>query len=134
VTVAAPGPVRGRWDRSRLDQVATNLLSNAMKYGKGRPIEVAVERAGEVARLVVSDRGIGIDAADHARIFERFERAAPDRQYGGMGLGLWISREILARLGGTIGVQSRVGEGARFVVELPAGEAAGSGSAAGSAA
>jgi PAS domain S-box-containing protein len=120
VDVAAAGPVRGRWDRSRLDQVATNLLSNAMKYGKGRPIRIDVAREAGLARLAVADHGIGIDAADHARIFERFERAAPERQYGGMGLGLWISREILARMGGTIRVESRLGEGARFVVELPA--------------
>lgn len=119
IHVRAEEPCVGRWDRSRLDQVITNLLGNAMKYGAGRPIEVAVEREGQVARLLVADQGIGIAPEHQAQIFERFQRVA-DRRYGGLGLGLYIVRKILTAMGGTIEVRSRLGAGATFVVELPA--------------
>lgn len=131
VEVAAPSPVVGLWDRSRLDQVATNLLSNAIKYGKGRPIRIEVGAEGGRARLAVTDHGVGVDPADHERIFQRFERAASPHDFGGLGLGLWIVREILVRVGGTVRVDSRAGAGACFVVELPQGAAdAAAGSAA----
>lgn len=112
-------PLAGRWDRSRLDQVVTNLLSNAMKYGQGRPIEVTTESTAGGVRLRVRDEGIGISAEDQARIFERFERAVPDRHYGGLGLGLWISKQIVTWLGGHIHVESAQGHGSSFTVELP---------------
>ncbi|HET9594986.1 MAG TPA: PAS domain-containing sensor histidine kinase [Anaeromyxobacteraceae bacterium] len=117
--VWAPPGVVGRWDRNRLDQVVTNLVSNAIKYGKGKPVAVRVERGAGVARLAVADQGIGIDPAHHELIFQRFERAVSGAEFGGMGLGLWITREILRRLEGTARVESRLGHGARFVVELP---------------
>jgi signal transduction histidine kinase len=116
VKVAHP---HGRWDRNRLDQVVTNLLSNAVKYGAGHPIEVAVEDHGPSAHLVVRDHGIGIDGDAQARIFERFERAVSSRHYGGLGLGLWISRQIVQAHGGSIAVESEAGAGARFEVMLP---------------
>ena len=112
--------VVGVWDRSRLDQVLSNLLGNAIKYGAGKPIAVRVERAAVGARLSVADHGIGIAAEAQARIFERFERAVSERNFGGLGLGLWIARNIVESHGGTIAVDSRPGEGARFTVELPA--------------
>jgi GAF domain-containing protein/anti-sigma regulatory factor (Ser/Thr protein kinase) len=112
-------PLPGQWDRSRLDQVVTNLLSNAMKYGQGHPIEVTTESSPERVRLRVRDEGIGISAEDQARIFERFERAVPDRHYGGLGLGLWISKQIVTWLGGHIHVESEQGHGSSFTVELP---------------
>jgi signal transduction histidine kinase len=118
VDVTAGEPVTGAWDRSRLDQVVSNLLSNAIKYGAGKPISVAVEANGHTARLSVSDHGIGIAPGDHERVFQRFERAI-EKGFSGMGLGLWITREIVTRLGGSIRVDSRLGEGARFTVELP---------------
>lgn len=132
VEVLAPAPVPGRWDRTRLEQVTTNLLSNAIKYGKGRPIRVEVRAVDGRARLEVVDHGIGVDPADHERIFQRFERAASPHEFGGLGLGLWIVREILVRLGGSVRVESRLGTGACFVVELPldALDAAAAGSAA----
>lgn len=111
--------VRGTWDRLRLEQVLTNLLTNAMKYGAGRPIDVEVRRDGARAVLTVRDRGIGIPEADQERIFERFERAVERRRYGGLGLGLWICRSAVEVHGGRIRVESRPGEGATFVVELP---------------
>src|SRR5207237_880066 len=88
VTLCADSPVIGHWDRSRLDQVVTNLLSNAWKYGKGRPVEVTVLRDGASACLTVRDEGIGIVAADQARIFGLLERAVTSYEFGGLGLGL----------------------------------------------
>jgi signal transduction histidine kinase len=118
---ATPGLV-GRWDRLRVDQVVTNLLANALKYGQGRPVELRAGVDGERAVLRVRDHGIGIPADAQQRIFERFERAVSGRHYGGFGLGLWIVRRILQELGGTIQVQSAPGQGATFTVELPVAE------------
>ncbi|WP_437593732.1 AAA family ATPase [Sorangium sp. So ce1000] len=112
-------PVVGQWDPDRLEQVVTNLLSNAMKYGAGRPILIGLRRQADRALLVVRDEGIGIAEADQGRIFERFERAVSVRNFGGLGLGLYIARSIVASHGGSIRVQSRPGAGATFVVELP---------------
>ncbi len=113
------GPVVGRWDPLRVEQVVTNLVSNAAKYGAGRPIELRVDGDGETARLVVRDQGIGIAPEDQARIFERFERAAPSRHYGGLGMGLYIARQIVEAHGGSIRVASAPGAGSTFTVELP---------------
>jgi signal transduction histidine kinase len=113
--------VIGRWDRLRVDQVVSNLLSNAIKYGPGRPVEVDLQRLGKSARLVVRDHGIGISAQDQERIFQRFERAVSIQHYGGFGLGLWISRQLVDNLGGSIAVHSEPGLGSTFVVELPLG-------------
>jgi signal transduction histidine kinase len=113
------GPAVGLWDRLRLDQVVTNLVSNAVKYGPGRPITVTVRTTDEDrVALVVRDEGIGIPPEAQERIFERFERAVTERHYGGFGLGLWIVRRILEVLGGTIRVESSPGQGATFTVEL----------------
>jgi len=115
------GEIRGHWDRLRLEQVVTNLLTNAIKYGAGKPIDVAVERAPSLARLTVRDQGIGISAEDQARIFQRFERAVSTRHFGGFGLGLWISKNLVEAHGGRIHVVSQPGAGATFTVELPTG-------------
>jgi signal transduction histidine kinase/PAS domain-containing protein len=122
-TIAVKGDASlvGEWDRARLDQVATNLVSNAIKYGQAQPIEIRAERAGDVARLSVRDSGIGIAAADQVRIFGRFERAAEGLKYAGSGLGLWIVRQIVEGMGGSIRVRSEEGRGATFIVELPLG-------------
>lgn len=109
----------GRWDRTRLDQVLTNLVSNAIKYGAGRPIDVRVNGDQHEAWIEVRDHGIGIANEDRERIFGRFERAVSERNYGGLGLGLWISRQITDALGGTISVDSTPGQGTTFMVRLP---------------
>ena len=119
LTVNAPEGVVGFWDRLRLDQVLSNLLTNAMKFGAGEPIEVSVAARGETALMTVTDHGIGIHDDDQRRIFERFERAVSSESYPGMGLGLWITREIVEAHGGRISVESRPGAGARFRVALP---------------
>jgi PAS domain S-box-containing protein len=119
LALALDGPVVGRWDRLRLEQVVANLLSNAIKYGAGRPIELRVEGDDETARLVVRDQGIGIAPADQARISERFERAASSRHYAGLGMGLYITRQILAAHGGSVRVASAPGAGSTFTVKVP---------------
>ena len=117
------GAVKGRWDAMRLDQVLTNLLSNAIKYGQGRPIAVEIEpsAAGDVVSVRVRDHGLGIAPEHQARIFERFERVVPDRHLGGIGLGLWIARQFIEIMGGTISVASTINEGSTFSVTLPVG-------------
>ena len=111
--------VIGTWDRSRLDQVFTNLVSNALKFGPGQPIEVAVATHQGRAKLTVRDHGCGIPGDRLPQIFDRFERAASVSSYGGLGLGLYISNQIVLALGGTITVQSELGVGSTFVVTLP---------------
>ena len=96
-----------------------NLLTNAMKFGAGKPISVTVSREGDHARLTVGDRGPGISAADQARIFDRFYRAVSAEHFGGLGLGLHIGKGIVQSHGGDIGVESEPGHGALFVVQLP---------------
>ncbi|HTN86462.1 MAG TPA: PAS domain-containing sensor histidine kinase [Sorangium sp.] len=115
----ADAPVVGMWDRARLEQVVTNLVLNAIKYGRGTPIEISVAAEGEMAKLVVADRGIGIDASRVPYIFERFERGVSAQHYGGLGLGLYISHRIVIAHGGSIRVESELGAGAAFIVDLP---------------
>jgi light-regulated signal transduction histidine kinase (bacteriophytochrome) len=117
----AAGNLRGNWDRFRLDQVLTNLLSNALKYGQGKPVDVVLRGEEDCVRCTVGDHGIGISPAAQLRIFDRFERAAPPK-FAGLGLGLWIVRQIVERHGGTIEVQSEPGSGASFTFTLPRGE------------
>lgn len=121
IRLRAGGPCVGSWDRMRLDQVVSNLLTNAIKYGGGQPIDVELEAPadGALVHLVVRDQGIGIAPEHQRRIFERFERAASARHYGGFGLGLWITRQIVEASGGTISVESELGRGSTFTVELP---------------
>lgn len=115
---AEPGLV-GHWDRGRIEQVLSNLISNAVKYGPCAPIHIDVRRVDGSAEITVRDRGIGIPPEAQARIFERFERAVSVRQYGGFGLGLWIARQIIEAHQGSISVESRPGQGSTFRVRLP---------------
>jgi PAS domain S-box-containing protein len=120
-TFAQPsgGEIVVRCDRYRIEQVVTNLLTNALKYGAGKPIEVHLDRAGDEVCLCVRDHGIGIAPDDQTRIFERFERAVPASSVSGLGLGLYIVRQIVEGHGGSVSVQSRLGEGSEFTVRLP---------------
>jgi signal transduction histidine kinase len=121
LTLRADAPVEGLWDRLHLEQVLGNLLSNALKYGAGAPIEIEVIADGPRARVVVRDHGIGIAPEAQARIFERFTRATESHSYKGLGLGLWIVRQLVEASAGTITVESQRGAGATFTVDLPRG-------------
>jgi PAS domain S-box-containing protein len=120
VTFDLGGPVVGRWDRLRLDQVVSNLLSNAMKYGgESKAIELRVGDCATGVEISVRDHGAGISPEDQERIFERFERLISVRHFGGFGLGLWIVRQIVEAHGGRVRVHSTPGEGSTFTVEVP---------------
>jgi signal transduction histidine kinase len=123
VTVSTTGDLVGHWDPVRLEQVITNLLSNAIKFGKGKPVEIAADSAHGRVRVRVTDHGIGIKPAMLTKIFHRFERAVEARHYGGLGLGLHIAKTIVEGLGGTLTVESQVGHGSTFTVDLPGLEA-----------
>jgi len=113
--------VTGLWDRGRLEQILLNLLSNALKYGAGRPVRIEVTADGKWAHLSVKDEGRGLREEDRSRVFERFERAISASEASGLGLGLYITREIVQAHGGVITVESRLGEGSTFTVTLPLG-------------
>jgi PAS domain S-box-containing protein len=126
VTLHAPRPVPGRWDQLRIEQVITNIVVNAAKYGQGKPIAVSVEGDDALARVLVVDQGIGIATEDQARIFEKFERAPPTAELvRGLGLGLYIARQIVQSHGGRILLRSSTGSGSTFTVELPRATAQG---------
>jgi predicted ATPase/signal transduction histidine kinase len=119
VSVEQAAPVVGWWDVERLHQLVLNLLSNAAKFGAGKPIEIRVEAGPARAQLSVIDHGIGIAPEGRERIFERYQRGAAGEHYGGLGLGLHICSHIAREHGGSIVVESEPGQGATFTVELP---------------
>jgi signal transduction histidine kinase len=111
--------IHTRADKFRLDEAIGNVISNAIKYGGGKPVDIQLKTKGDKALLVVQDRGIGIPVEDLERIFGRFERTAVSRNYGGLGLGLFIAHQIIEQHAGSIKAESRSGGGARIVIELP---------------
>ncbi|MCY1078339.1 sensor histidine kinase [Archangium lansingense] len=117
--LACADPIPGECDRQCFERIVCALLSNAIKFGAGAPIFVRLEAQAERVRLQVVDHGIGVAPEDHARIFERLERAVDARHYGGLGLGLWLARQSAEVLGGDISVESEPGRGSTFTVELP---------------
>lgn len=112
-------PLEGVWDSTLVERLLGQLLSNALKFGQRRPVVVSLAREHGEAVLGVQDFGVGVDPADQARIFERFERAVSSRHHGGLGLGLWVAREIAHKLGGEIELHSERGLGATFQIRLP---------------
>jgi signal transduction histidine kinase len=118
VTITAAGDTTGQWDRSRLEQLISNLLENARRYAPG-PVELAVHGAGDRVTLDVRDHGPGIEPKDLPRIFERFSRARAQDDNKGFGLGLWIVSQLASHHGGTVAARSAPGEGACFTVTLP---------------
>ena len=119
VNLNAESPVVGLWDEFRIEQVVSNLLTNALRYGAKSPIDVSVYVEGENAIVEVRDQGIGISEENQQRIFQQFERVSAKHAVAGLGLGLFISEQIVAAHGGKITVQSALGEGAVFRVSLP---------------
>ncbi|MDC0716717.1 PAS domain S-box protein [Nannocystis bainbridge] len=114
-----PACIEGHWDRTRVEQIVRNLLSNALKYGAGKPIDIGLVTGPQHVVLSVRDRGIGISLADQARVFQRFERAVSGRHYGGFGVGLWVTRHAAEAMGGSVSVESVPDVGSTFHVRLP---------------
>lgn len=117
--LVAEHPVQGSWDEFRIEQVLSNLLTNALRYGAKSPVDVRVYSQRGEARVEVQDHGIGISEENQKRIFQQFERVSANQAVAGLGLGLFISEQIITAHGGTIEVESRIGEGALFRVCLP---------------
>lgn len=112
-------PVLGMWDKSRIEQLIENLLSNALKYGSGKPVTISLVSRGKFAEITVEDEGIGISPSDHGRIFGPFERAVSKDHYSGFGIGLWVVHQIVEAHGGTISLKSALGTGSQFTTLLP---------------
>jgi len=123
VTYNGPDELQGTWDAAKVDQIFTNLLNNALRYGAGKPVSISLRtterETRSYAEVIFADRGIGIPAASHGLIFEKFEKITGAGKAPGLGLGLYIAREIARHHGGDIQVQSRPGEGSKFTLELP---------------
>lgn len=115
--VEGPAPVM--MDEFRIEQVLANLLTNALRYGGGKPVSVRVAAEGEQVRAEVRDQGLGISEEDQGRVFEQFERVSGTSVAQGLGLGLFISEQIVQAHGGRIELSSRLGEGSCFSVVLP---------------
>jgi signal transduction histidine kinase len=113
-------PLMGRWDPLRVEQIVVNLISNAMKFGPGKPVTVSLTRRDGAAVLSVRDEGPGIPPADRERIFDRFFRSDVGRGIAGLGLGLSIVRDLAHAMGGSVAVASEPGHGSEFMVSLPA--------------
>lgn len=124
LSLSLPPSAPGRWDRMRLEQIVTNLLSNAIRYGAGAPIEVRVSLPGDDVELVVEDHGVGIPPEEQPKVFDRFERANGARSAGGFGVGLWLVRKLCTAMGGSVRVESELGEQTTFTVTLPRGRGA----------
>jgi len=121
LSVSTPATLPGRWDRLALEQIVSNLISNAIKFGAGAPIDVSLEGKQDTSvQFEVHDRGIGIADVDQERIFGRFERLASAPGHpAGAGVGLWLVRGLVETHGGTISVRSEPAKGATFTVVLP---------------
>jgi len=123
ITLDAPQPVDGWWDEFRIEQVVVNLLTNALRYGGGKPVEVGLSATPDGARIEVRDHGIGISEQDQQRIFQQFERGGGGKSADGLGLGLYITRQLVEAHGGKISVSSEPGQGSIFRLDLPQGRA-----------
>ncbi len=119
IKIYKKGSIIGKWDKVRIEQVIINLLTNAIKYGNNKPIEVRLEKSDHTARLVIRDQGIGIPKKLQKKIFDRFERAVANKEYQGLGVGLYITNQIIAAHRGSIMVSSKEGKGSTFIIELP---------------
>jgi two-component system OmpR family sensor kinase len=119
VRITVEDGVSALCDPMAIEQIVENLLSNAIRFGPGRPVEVALASDGELARLSVRDEGVGISDCEQALIFERFRRSRRVKPNGGFGVGLWVTRQLVRAMRGEISVSSRQGAGSAFTVRLP---------------
>jgi signal transduction histidine kinase len=119
ISLAIQESVTGILDRTAVEQIVDNILSNAIRYGAGGPIAVSLSSDASTAQLTIRDQGIGISEADQARIFDQFQRAKANNTAGGFGVGLWITRQLVLAMGGDISVASKLGSGSAFTVSLP---------------
>src|SRR5882724_2989237 len=124
ITLKAAEKVVGEWDKLRIEQAVTNLISNALKYGNSKPIDIQVAKHDGMGKIAVTDHGIGIPENQQERIFERFERAVSSHAYKGLGVGLYITHQIVKTHNGKIKLASREGDGSTFVIELPLNQSA----------
>ncbi|WP_225410252.1 sensor histidine kinase [Stigmatella hybrida] len=119
ILIQEDAPIEGTWDRLRIEQVVTNLLSNSFKYAAECKVEISMTQEGTEAVLILTDSGPGLPEKDIPRLFNRFERAVPMSHYGGLGLGLYVCRQIVTAHGGTISADNAPSGGARFTIRLP---------------
>jgi signal transduction histidine kinase len=118
-TIDAGDNIVAECDHFRIQQVLINILTNAMKYGPGQPIHILLASEKNKVILKIKDHGVGISREDHVRIFRRFERGVSSKNYGGLGLGLYISSEIVKHHQGSIFIESSLGNGASFIAQIP---------------
>lgn len=111
--------IYGSWDDFRIEQILVNLITNALRYGGGKPVGVILAVKGDHVEVCVQDQGRGIPANEHQRIFEKFERLGNNEVREGLGMGLYIARQLAEAHGGTLGVSSKLGEGSCFTLRLP---------------
>jgi signal transduction histidine kinase len=111
--------IKGYWDKIRLEQAISNIISNAIKYGKGKPITLTTEKLGDKILIKIKDRGIGISEKDKGRIFQVFNRGSGVKNYKGIGVGLFITKNIIEAHGGELSLISELGEGTEFIIILP---------------
>jgi signal transduction histidine kinase len=119
IRLESTGPVPGKFDKMRIEQVLINLMTNAMKYGNQKPIEVKVEKTNSLGRVTITDYGIGIPAKQKEKIFELFERGVRDGQKNGLGVGLYITNQIVKAHKGKLNLDSKEGKGSTFCLEIP---------------
>lgn len=120
ITVGIKGACVGIYDKVRIVQVITNLLTNAIKYGDNKPIDVKIEKKSEKYHIIVQDHGLGIPKNMQNKVFGRFERGNGHGNIKGLGVGLYISHQIITAHEGKIHLKSKQGKGSTFIVELPA--------------
>jgi signal transduction histidine kinase len=119
LTIVGEPLLIGYWDRARIEHIVSNLLSNATKFGAGRPVEISITRHAQSAELQIRDHGAGIPHDRLPFVFDRFVRAASITHYGGFGLGLFVVRSLVEAHGGSIRAESEQGSGSTFIVDLP---------------
>lgn len=111
--------VEGFWDKLRIEQAITNIISNAIRYGRNNPIDITIKKYYSNAQIIVEDHGIGMNKNTQKKIFDLFERGVAQENYKGLGVGLYITRQIIDAHGGTIKVISKEGKGSTFILILP---------------